>query len=158
MRPSIVWTIFRKELIETLRDRRTLLMMVGLPVLLYPMMIIGISWFQQSQSEKREERASAVAVWGEDAPPVVDWLGAAGKLIVKRWAGASTDIRRTLADPASRPRAGRARIGCRARKPAGGGHHGGREPGAGGRAPSGRRSQGRRRPHHVARLHRLGFE
>ncbi len=34
IRASIVLTIFRKELRETLRDRRTLLMMVGLPLLL----------------------------------------------------------------------------------------------------------------------------
>ena len=31
MRPAIILTIFRKELVETLRDRRTLFMMVGLP-------------------------------------------------------------------------------------------------------------------------------
>jgi sodium transport system permease protein len=103
VRPSIIWTIFRKELVETLRDRRTLLMMIGLPVLLYPMMIIGIGWFQQSQTEKREERASTIAVWGEDGGQVIDSLRTAGKLTLKRWAGASNEIRNTLRDPAARP-------------------------------------------------------
>ena len=67
MRPRIAWTIFRKELTETLRDRRTLFMMIVLPILLYPMMIIAVTWFQESQAETQEERASTVAVWGE--PP-----------------------------------------------------------------------------------------
>jgi sodium transport system permease protein len=103
VRLSIIWTIFRKELVETLRDRRTLLMMVGLPVLLYPMMIIGVTWFQQSQEEKRAERASTIAVWGEDAGLLVDSLRGAAKLAPKRWAGAAKEIRDTLQDPATRP-------------------------------------------------------
>jgi len=36
IRPAPVWTILVKELRETVRDRRTLLLMIGLPVLLYP--------------------------------------------------------------------------------------------------------------------------
>ena len=35
MRPHILWTIFRKEIREALRDRRTLTVMVLIPVLLY---------------------------------------------------------------------------------------------------------------------------
>jgi sodium transport system permease protein len=103
VRIRIIWTIFRKEIVETLRDRRTLLMMVGLPVLLYPMMIICVSWFQRSQTEKREERASEVAVWGEEAPQIVDWLGGAGKLTLKRWAAAPSQVQAMLRDPAIRP-------------------------------------------------------
>ncbi len=103
MRPAIIWTIFHKELLETLRDRRTLLMMIGLPVLLYPMMIIGIGWFQKSETEKREERTSVVAVWGEEPPAVVGVLRGAGKMTLKRWAGAPDDIRKILQDPTMRP-------------------------------------------------------
>ena len=47
-------------------------MMIGLPILLYPMLIIAFSWFQESQSEAREERRSAVAVWGPAAPLIDD--------------------------------------------------------------------------------------
>ena len=36
MRPRIVWTIFAKELVDTLRDRRTLFAMFVVPILLYP--------------------------------------------------------------------------------------------------------------------------
>ena len=36
MRPRIIWTIFCKEITEALRDRVTLLVLVGLPLVLYP--------------------------------------------------------------------------------------------------------------------------
>jgi sodium transport system permease protein len=64
MRFGIVVEIFRKELAETLRDRRTILMMIVLPVLLYPMLMIGFSKLQVSQREATEARTSRVAVWG----------------------------------------------------------------------------------------------
>ncbi len=103
MRLHIVWTIFRKEIVETLRDRRTLLMMVGLPILLYPLMIIGVSALQESQVEEREGRSSRVAVWGEAPADLLESLRATGKLALKPWAGASGDLRQRLHDPASRP-------------------------------------------------------
>jgi sodium transport system permease protein len=64
MRLAIALEIFRKELTETLRDRRTLMMMIALPVLLYPMLMIGFSKLQMSQREATEDRTSRVAVWG----------------------------------------------------------------------------------------------
>ena len=59
MRSRIVFTILKKELKETLRDRRTLLMMIGLPVLVYPLLMIGLSRLQESQTEASEARASS---------------------------------------------------------------------------------------------------
>ena len=41
LRPWIVVTIWKKEISETLRDRRTLFFMLVLPVLLYPLLIMG---------------------------------------------------------------------------------------------------------------------
>ena len=49
MRFRIVLDIVRKELTETLRDRRTLMMMIALPVLIYPLLMIGFSKLQVSQ-------------------------------------------------------------------------------------------------------------
>ena len=43
MRWSNVWTIFRRELRDQLRDRRTLFMIVVLPILLYPILGIGMA-------------------------------------------------------------------------------------------------------------------
>jgi sodium transport system permease protein len=82
MRPHIAWHVFRKELRETLRDRRTLAMMVGLPLLLYPLMIMGVSALSDSQREASETRPSTIAIWG-DAPPELRDLLAANKIVVK---------------------------------------------------------------------------
>jgi sodium transport system permease protein len=67
MRLRVVLVILRKELTETLRDRRTLTMMIALPVLLYPLLMIGFSKLQVSQREATEGRTSRVALWG--VPP-----------------------------------------------------------------------------------------
>ncbi len=42
MRWSIVGLIFRRELLDQVRDRRTLFMIIGLPVLLYPLAGMGL--------------------------------------------------------------------------------------------------------------------
>jgi sodium transport system permease protein len=94
MRLSIILTIVRKEIRETLRDRRTLLMMVGLPVLVYPLLFIGLGKLQESQRDAREERASTVAVWGAAPAPLVDALKADRTIEPVAWAGISADLRR----------------------------------------------------------------
>jgi len=103
MRAHIAWIIFRKELTETLRDRRTLFMMIGLPILLYPMMIIAVGWFQESQAETREERASTIAVWGEAPAALAHDLAAAGRLTLQPWAGVPADVREALAAGTATP-------------------------------------------------------
>jgi sodium transport system permease protein len=104
MRPRIAWTIFRKELTETLRDRRTLFMMVILPILLYPMMIIAVSWFQTSEAESREQRVSTVAVWGEAPAGLARSLQVAARITPKPWAAVPAGVREALtADPAPVP-------------------------------------------------------
>ncbi len=82
MRPAIVIEILRKELTETLRDRRTLLMMIVLPVLLYPLLMIGFSKLQTSQTAATVERTSRAAVWGALPPGARDALGDGGKIAI----------------------------------------------------------------------------
>ncbi len=96
MRFSIVWTIFRKELIDSLRDRRTLIMMVGVPLLLYPLLVIGAAKLQESQSEASEARNSKVALWGRFPAALVERLKAHGKIEVYEWLGAPSRIRLDL--------------------------------------------------------------
>jgi len=43
LRPQIALTITKKDLIDTLRDRRTVLMMVLVPMVTYPLMIVALS-------------------------------------------------------------------------------------------------------------------
>ena len=64
IRPRIVATIWKKELSETLRDRRTLFIMIVLPVLLYPMLIMGFTRLAEAESDAVMAQSSGVAVWG----------------------------------------------------------------------------------------------
>jgi sodium transport system permease protein len=96
MRAPIVWTIFRKEILETLRDRRTLLMMIGLPVLVYPLMLIGVSRLQLSRSAALQAQSSDVAVWGEVPEALLHKLEGLAPLRLHPWAKAPANVRSEL--------------------------------------------------------------
>ena len=53
---SIIVSIFKKELIDVLRDRRTLMFMVVIPILITPLLVIGSIKFQEYQNKKSEEK------------------------------------------------------------------------------------------------------
>ena len=92
---SGVLTVFRKELLEVSRDRRTLFFMIAMPLLLIPL-IIQITTDFVADAEK--EAASATldyAIFGaEHLPELADALGA-----TPGFAAASLD------DPAEIPQA-----------------------------------------------------
>lgn len=54
--------IFRKEILEMLRDRRTLFATIVLPVVLYPVLFIGFSAIMSRQTEVLEKRGSTIAL------------------------------------------------------------------------------------------------
>lgn len=56
------WVIFKKELLDTLRDRRTLLMAIVLPLMLFPVIIGVFVELQSSQTQKAEERVLRVGL------------------------------------------------------------------------------------------------
>ncbi len=62
MRLRAVNIIFRKELIEILRDRRTLIAMVVVPILLYPVLMLGSIHAAQFQSGKMQREEIRIAV------------------------------------------------------------------------------------------------
>ena len=57
-----VFVIFRKELIDTLRDRRTLVSMILIPLLLFPLLIGISSRVMTSQIRKAQEKVLTVAL------------------------------------------------------------------------------------------------
>ncbi|RPH94978.1 CPBP family intramembrane metalloprotease [candidate division KSB1 bacterium] len=67
MQIRLVKTIFYKELRDVLRDRRTLFMMIVLPILLYPLLILGFGSFAASQAMKLAKKQTKVAVIGMHA-------------------------------------------------------------------------------------------
>ena len=94
MRLPFVWTIYRKEITEALRDRVTLLMVIGLPMLLYPLLFIGITKVQKTQAATEDKRASKIAVWGAAPAPLLDWLKRTNTLALESWSGMTDPLRR----------------------------------------------------------------
>ena len=56
--------IFFKEILDTLRDKRTMIAMVGIPILLYPIMFMVAIQVQLVQQSKMEETVSRVVLIG----------------------------------------------------------------------------------------------
>jgi len=59
------WIVFRKELRETIRDRRTLLLMVVVPVLLYPALLVLSEQILLFGQRRLQERVTPVGVVGD---------------------------------------------------------------------------------------------
>jgi sodium transport system permease protein len=67
-----VGIVYRKELTEWLRDRRTLISTVVVPLLLFPVIILGFSYLAVTLLGKAEkEIPSVMIIGGEDSPQVV---------------------------------------------------------------------------------------
>ena len=76
MRLRIVRAVFGKEVREMLRDRRSLAVMFGLPLLLYPLLAIGISTLVAGKQKEMAEQKDRVAVLNADAAPrLLEMLG-----------------------------------------------------------------------------------
>jgi len=67
--------VFRKELRETLRDRRTLLVMIVVPVMLYPVLLITMEQLLIFGMRNLEAEASPVAVVGEGTAGLEEVVG-----------------------------------------------------------------------------------
>src|SRR5882757_7730858 len=80
-----VFLIFQREVLDQLRDRRTLFMVAVLPILLYPM--LGIGTIQMTVLFTEQPR-TVVILGAADLPPqpLVE-----GRRFVKRWFQSSSD-------------------------------------------------------------------
>jgi len=65
---KMIMTIFRKELLDSLRDRRTLVTMVVVPLLLFPLLIGISSRVTMSQIKKAQEKVLRVGVLATQTP------------------------------------------------------------------------------------------
>ena len=66
MNLRLVRTVLAKELRETLRDRRTLFMMIVIPTLLYPGLMVVMEQLSLIGQRRLAERPAAIAVQGAD--------------------------------------------------------------------------------------------
>ncbi|MEW6567323.1 MAG: ABC transporter permease [Chloroflexota bacterium] len=75
------WVVFRKELLDTLRDRRTLWAMILGPVLVMPLLVILPQKLMQRQIDTQETSMIRLAVEGaEDAPGLIEFLRRSGEV------------------------------------------------------------------------------
>lgn len=67
--------ILKKELKDTLRDRRTIFMMVLMPLLLVPIVMVGMTKIMKSQTEKAEAKTITIGIAGDEyAPQLIGML------------------------------------------------------------------------------------
>jgi len=64
-----VWIVFRKEFLDIIRDRRTIVSMILLPVVIFPALMYGVATIMSSQMHKLEQRRSVIAVQGSRWAP-----------------------------------------------------------------------------------------
>jgi len=69
MKLRCTFTIFRKEIRDVLRDRRTLMVMIVLPIVLYPVLMIVLSQVALIQARKLEEKPADIVVQGAANSP-----------------------------------------------------------------------------------------
>ena len=69
MQLSNVVTIFKKEMTDTLRDRRTLIFMLLIPIVAIPLLMMGLSSLMVSQITKVKEETSEIVIEGENFLP-----------------------------------------------------------------------------------------
>lgn len=72
MKLSVVKTVYMRELIDLLRDRRTLLSMVVLPTVVFPLLFAVIGMFVDSAGKKASQEATTVAVVKEPIASAFD--------------------------------------------------------------------------------------
>jgi len=65
----LVAAVFTKEMVETLRDRRTVVVALVLPVLLMPVVTLGVPYLAERQQHQREGAPSRIAVVGASRAP-----------------------------------------------------------------------------------------
>jgi sodium transport system permease protein len=75
---AALWTVWKKELRELSRDRRTLMLALMMP-LLFPVLIIGMGTLAENRAKSQIEKDLKIAMVGaERAPNLVSWLNGQG--------------------------------------------------------------------------------
>ena len=84
--PSLIrvaWAVCRKELVEAVRDRRTVLLGVLIPILVMPAITLGLPYLAQREEARLRAAPARVAVRGPEHLPGFLRTAAAGEWIVR---------------------------------------------------------------------------
>ncbi len=73
--------VYTKELLDTIRDRRTLIVMIVVPLLIMPLLIFGPNMLRLSQEESKVREVQKIAVVNSgDAPQLIDVINQSQQL------------------------------------------------------------------------------
>mgnify|MGYP001386489182 FL=1 len=61
----MIFKIFKKELKETLRDKRTMIMMIVIPLLVFPVLINLVTSVSGSYADSAEEKIFKIGIVGD---------------------------------------------------------------------------------------------
>ncbi|MFC4699772.1 ABC transporter permease [Glaciecola siphonariae] len=64
-----MWLIFKKEMLELLRDRKTLFFMVALPIVVFPLLFGGAMYFASQAVSDAQTKTLSYAIVGEQYAP-----------------------------------------------------------------------------------------
>lgn len=64
-----MWLIFKKEILELLRDRKTLFFVVALPIVIFPLIIGGMIYFMAEVQSEAQSKILKYAVAGDQYAP-----------------------------------------------------------------------------------------
>ena len=96
MRGSAILAVWRKELLEVMRDRRTLVTTLLIPTVVMPLIMFGFGFIMAKVTGKaRAETAAVLVLGGDHAPGLVEALRANPKLSLQ---ADSSDWRTRIAD------------------------------------------------------------
>lgn len=87
-----IQTVLRKEMLDTVRDRRTLFASVLVPVMLMPAMILGIPLLFAGTEVRLEEQSQSIAIINpEESPELIDLIRESDSLILVDPVGGGVD-------------------------------------------------------------------
>lgn len=93
-----MWTIYLKELLELVRDRKTFIFTIGIPVFIIPLIFAGFGFLSSSMSEKARDAELTYAIFGqENAPQLAQRFADDRSFRAVTLAGAS-EIKAAIAD------------------------------------------------------------
>lgn len=91
MNAKIIRTLVKKEMLDVLRDKKTVIMMLVVPVVLYPLIFIGVMQVMSAISSNMERQNYRIAIEAEDDGVFMNKLTGTGK----------TEYTITIVDPES---------------------------------------------------------
>ena len=87
-------TVFKKEVRESMRDRRAVFNVLLFGPILFPVLFLGISYFGVNIAEQRAEQTLEVPVVGkENAPNLVEFLQQHGMVVLPPPADPEAQVR-----------------------------------------------------------------